>query len=573
MEKRQRIEAMASGHGGGGGDDDDDDDDDDDEDAGAMPELARWCRAQLREGSSMSRELSDALRAAAASAGTGTCCPQRMLSVVATSDAGRTFLSSCMNRYTEALHDLPPGAAAVERSRLHAALGSVHEALGRIADAVAQVRLALIADGLLSSAVGGEEAAAESALPCFGASPLDTELRRALDLAASRRAAVRARLSTLIRLRRQQRADAARAAAGARPRLGVQPATPWPMPRAEAGLSVREFQLRHGATGTPVVLRLPPGAGPTPSWGLDYLSSRLRELGAELKQRVEGSVHWAGLEPAPPVDGANSLETVGEFIGSIRRAAAAAPAAPVHRYLFDWSMPQHCPELLDELTVPRYFASDLLQRAPPGSLLREAWPSLFVGGVGSSCSLHVDAYATHFWMLVCEGRKKWTIFPRSAAPLLRPSYAHGHDAVFGEAVEGVAGAGDGDGDGGGGWRSLERWECELCAGELLFVPAGCPHQVSNLQPNAAISANFVDRTNLDLAVDELQVAGLSSQPAAALAKALRQLGHGLEGLPEGEAGQVADPGQDLTWASFKRLYLSSAAEGRPEQSDQNNARE
>ena len=33
-------------------------------------------------------------------------------------------------------------------------------------------------------------------------------------------------------------------------------------------------------------------------------------------------------------------------------------------------------------------------------------------------------------MLVFEGKKRWTIFPPHATPLLRPSYRHGHDPVF-----------------------------------------------------------------------------------------------------------------------------------------------
>lgn len=61
-------------------------------------------------------------------------------------------------------------------------------------------------------------------------------------------------------------------------------------------------------------------------------------------------------------------------------------AYPEPPYLFDWSLPQHCPSLLDELVVPRHFAGDLLQRATRGTLYREAWPSLFIGPAGSRCA-------------------------------------------------------------------------------------------------------------------------------------------------------------------------------------------
>ena len=45
-------------------------------------------------------------------------------------------------------------------------------------------------------------------------------------------------------------------------------------------------------------------------------------------------------------------------------------------------------------------------------------------------------------------------------------------------------------------RYLDRWEVTLGPGELLFVPAGAAHAVTNLSHTAAISANFVDSTNL-----------------------------------------------------------------------------
>ena len=43
----------------------------------------------------------------------------------------------------------------------------------------------------------------------------------------------------------------------------------------------------------------------------------------------------------------------------------------------------------------------------------------------------------------------------------------------------------------------------LSAGELLFVPAGCPHRVENLTTSLAISSNFVDQSNFDLVKSEL----------------------------------------------------------------------
>ena len=62
---------------------------------------------------------------------------------------------------------------------------------------------------------------------------------------------------------------------------------------------------------------------------------------------------------------------------------------------------------------------------------RNSWPSLFLApsaAVGSA--LHVDAFASHFWMFLFEGRKRWTFFPRSAVNRLGPMYAESMDPVF-----------------------------------------------------------------------------------------------------------------------------------------------
>ena len=76
------------------------------------------------------------------------------------------------------------------------------------------------------------------------------------------------------------------------------------------------------------------------------------------------------------------------------------------RYLFDWSLPLHCPELAKQLTIPRYYAGDYLQRTPPGSLYRDSWPSLFLSPAGVTSELHVDAFGSNFWMALFQGRKR-----------------------------------------------------------------------------------------------------------------------------------------------------------------------
>jgi hypothetical protein len=73
-------------------------------------------------------------------------------------------------------------------------------------------------------------------------------------------------------------------------------------------------------------------------------------------------------------------------------------------------------------------------------------------------------------------------------------------------------------------RGLRPFQCVLRAGELLFVPQGCPHRVETLTDSVAVSANFVDRSNLSCALEELRVDGLLNPRAGDLRSQLAVLG-------------------------------------------------
>jgi len=76
------------------------------------------------------------------------------------------------------------------------------------------------------------------------------------------------------------------------------------------------------------------------------------------------------------------------------------------RYLFDWSLPLYAPELAQELTIPKYFANDFLQRAGPDSMYYDSWPSLFIAPKDVFSAMHVDAFGSNFWMALFQGRKR-----------------------------------------------------------------------------------------------------------------------------------------------------------------------
>jgi hypothetical protein len=87
----------------------------------------------------------------------------------------------------------------------------------------------------------------------------------------------------------------------------------------------------------------------------------------------------------------------------------------------------------------------------------------------------------------------------------------------------------------------------LQAGEVLFVPHGCPHRVTNDSASIAISANFCDRSNISAAVQELDIAALvGGEAQTRVAKELRGV--------MSSAAQVhggCDEERDLPWEQFK----------------------
>ena len=79
-------------------------------------------------------------------------------------------------------------------------------------------------------------------------------------------------------------------------------------------------------------------------------------------------------------------------------------------------------------------------------------------------------------------------------------------------------------------------------GELLFVPAGCPHRVENLETSLAISGNFVDLSNVDLVKQELYNTGLIQDSSAGLYEQLSN-----QDFPS----NMKSCQEDLPWEEYK----------------------
>ena len=65
---------------------------------------------------------------------------------------------------------------------------------------------------------------------------------------------------------------------------------------------------------------------------------------------------------------------------------------------------------------------------------------------------------------------------------------------------------------------------DLTAGHLLFVPAGCPHKVENLEDSIAVSGNFVNESNIGEAEKHLRISALQDPRAGDLLREFDNLG-------------------------------------------------
>jgi hypothetical protein len=154
-------------------------------------------------------------------------------------------------------------------------------------------------------------------------------------------------------------------------------------------------------------------------------------------------------------------------------------------------------------------------------------------------------------MAVTRGQKYWRLWPREYSDLLYPTCAAGAGPATGTA----SGGSGGDSGGGSGGRSdwlfpahplrpseevhpaaalADCWEgvvegaedepdaadsaSAAAPGDLLFVPADCPHYVQNLSDTIAISCNYVDGHNAARALAALAVDAWTD-PSAGRARA------------------------------------------------------
>ncbi|KAF0755290.1 hypothetical protein AaE_005026 [Aphanomyces astaci] len=277
-----------------------------------------------------------------------------------------------------------------------------------------------------------------------------------------------------------------------------------------SSLSVDTFMTKYAGAGQPVLIKGGASLVMNASWSLESLVANpvVANTMVDTKRKVADSVRWARLEDGP-------RQSVGSFIQAMQRD--------------DWSA-----------------------EPPLGTMYRETWPSLFVGPRGSESATHVDSFGSNFWMALVQGRKRWRLVHPNDMHLLYPTWHAGSaDVVYG--VD-LASTDESKGDSLCPlFRHARVWECVLEAGDILFVPAGTPHFVQNLEHTVAVSSNYIDATNWTQASSALKHQAYSDPRAAELLLHLQHVE--AHQLPSGESSAQVLPPPSISFQEFKHPQI------------------
>lgn len=171
-----------------------------------------------------------------------------------------------------------------------------------------------------------------------------------------------------------------------------------------------------------------------------------------------------------------TLRTYQKYVQSLEGQTDDAPLA-VYDSQLDTDE-REC--LLQDYQVPNCFdAPDLFECL--GDHVRPPYRWILIGPARSGTGLHIDPLGTHAWVTLLEGAKRWVLFPYGTDketigmqdPQI-PSALWFSSHWYQQSLQQVPGA----------------IEVLQLPGETVYVPAGWPHLVLNLEFSTAITHNY-----------------------------------------------------------------------------------
>jgi histone arginine demethylase JMJD6 len=172
-----------------------------------------------------------------------------------------------------------------------------------------------------------------------------------------------------------------------------------------------------------------------------------------------------------------SLRTYQKYLNSLEGQLDDAPLAV---YDSQFHLDERA-EILDDYEVPSCFRTDLFELVDEE--IRPPYRWILIGPPRSGTGLHVDPAGTHAWVTLVQGLKRWVLFPPTACrrrigmagDVQIPSsiwFRDHYDRVMADAP---------------GRESIHVLQRP---GETVYVPAGWPHLVLNLELSVAITHNY-----------------------------------------------------------------------------------
>ena len=241
-------------------------------------------------------------------------------------------------------------------------------------------------------------------------------------------------------------------------------------------LSVADFRNRIAHTACPIIIE-----------GLPVVEAGVPALNAEVVRAALPA------DLSVPVRGRGGMRA-DRFFEELQRAEGSI-------YLADASLTRHFPWMHRLLRVPRYFLHCFAHRTRQSLSIAHDTPALFVGSAGTRSSLHIDQMRSNFWMFLGEGHKHWTTFHPDDSPLLSPSWDDPEQIERFRPLAELEAAGTPEA---AAVARARRLEFTISAGDTLYIPRGTPHEVANLSRTTAVSANFVDQSNVAEVISQTQ---------------------------------------------------------------------
>ena len=204
---------------------------------------------------------------------------------------------------------------------------------------------------------------------------------------------------------------------------------------------------------------------PSRKWDFEFFRSRYGSLNVSANNFSESPIKM----------------TLAEVIDSTDSANGKAGST----YLQEWKLLTHCPELIKDIRLPKYFDSNDRELGAFG--IKTSY-SLWLGPAGTNTYLHFDANATSVWNLQIQGSKQWILLSPAAKNVRRDFRGMEMDPI--EYMK---------------TPENRPVHCTTRPGDLLYVPMGWWHRVRSLSPAINLSTNFVEKINIPNFVHELRV--------------------------------------------------------------------